>query len=459
MALVLTLGGLGCRSDVPRVHKRHLAVLDADALRGTLAVADDGETVAFAERTPDGQRVVRNGAPGAPYPETSAPQFSPAARRLFYWARDPIRPGLLLIVEGVEVATEFARPGALVFSADGRHWAVTGPVGSGPARRIAVLADGRELGRSADASLVTFSPDGAHVAHLARSDDNTVALVVDGAVRRTFTSPAGGSGALLALTPTDAVQSVVRYLSDGSLLVLARDHDAWVLLRDDARLGTFGDSRVTHGNIRVTHDDSTATLTTIAADALAVADDAPVVAWWERPAGPDERWRVVRDGALVDGITCASPGDSQPPLLSPDGRHIAYACIEQSIFGQDARVVVDGSRHGPYRQVWGLRFGDDGVRAAWGGADTAPHLRWTYYVNGRPYRLRFDEVWRPRLDAGGRHLAWQGRRGPRPQLGLDDGVLAAFDDVLWGPKFTAAGTAAWVIRRGRKVTRLDVTLP
>lgn len=460
LLVALALGAVSCRSGPPRVHKRHLAVLPMGTLRGSLSIADDGETYAFTERTADGQRVIANGVAGPVYPECSAPLFSPAARRLFYWTRDPARAGLTLVIDGTLLATDFTRPGTLVFSKDGLHWAVSGAVGVGGEQSVVVLADGRALGRYPDASPATWSPDGTHVAYLARGVAGDVALLVDDSVRRTFAPPAGTAGTLLATAPAATTQSVVRYLSDGNLFVLARDRDDWVALKNDTRLASYGTSRVTRTAVQITPDDAANRAATIVADSVVLAESAPVVAWWERLPGDEERWRVVRDGVPVDDTVCARFWESQPPAISADGRHLAYPCFGKTVFGQDEGFVVTGStRHGPYRNVWGSRFSDDGARLAWAAADEGPLLPWSYYVDGRRYRLRFDQVWRPRFDPAARHIAWAAQRGPRPHLGIDDVELAAFDDVLWGPKWTAPATVSWVIRRGRKVSRLDAALP
>jgi hypothetical protein len=35
--------------------------------------------------------------------------------------------------------------------------------------------------------------------------------------------------------------------------------------------------------------------------------------------------------------------------------------------------------------------------------------------------------------------------------------VTRFDDVMYGPEFSDGRTAAWVIRRGRKISRIEVT--
>jgi hypothetical protein len=76
----------------------------------------------------------------------------------------------------------------------------------------------------------------------------------------------------------------------------------------------------------------------------------------------------------------------------------------------------------------------------------------------------FASVWRPRISDDGKTLAWQAKHTEdgRGLLGIADRYVGTFDDVLWGPEFEtdehAVVRVAWIIRRGRKITRLTVPL-
>jgi hypothetical protein len=172
---------------------------------------------------------------------------------------------------------------------------------------------------------------------------------------------------------------------------------------------------------------------------------------------------MMREGAPLDDIVCDAFLGSQPPELGPDGRHVAYGCVRRAGEGvaDEVFVVQDGLRHGPYGQVWGIALSDDGRRVAYGAWDGSEERGWGLYVDGVRRPGRFGAVWRPRLFPNGVHLAWQAQPvqdGPGV-LGVDHWQLAGFDAVVWGPEFDAEGRVAWVIRRGRRLVRIDVSLP
>jgi hypothetical protein len=199
----------------------------------------------------------------------------------------------------------------------------------------------------------------------------------------------------------------------------------------------------------------------IAAPSLAVASDVPVAVWWERMPGEAERWRVVRDGAPVDGMHCASYWGTQAPVLSGDGAHVAYVCPTpaepQAPLGH-RWVMLDGRRFGTHIETWTLGLSPDGTQVAYGAAESLPIMAWRIMVNGMPRTPPEELVWRPRFSPDGRHVLWAGgpERG-RGRIAIDARTVTRFDDVLHGPEFPAPRTAVWVIRRGRKISRLEVS--
>jgi len=100
-----------------------------------------------------------------------------------------------------------------------------------------------------------------------------------------------------------------------------------------------------------------------------------------------ERWRVVRDGAAIDGITCDHYWEIEPPVLTADGAHVAYVCPTPSEPGTALGlrwVVLDGRRFGPYADTWTLGLSPDGAQVAYGAAESLPVRSWRAYVNGIP---------------------------------------------------------------------------
>jgi hypothetical protein len=184
-----------------------------------------------------------------------------------------------------------------------------------------------------------------------------------------------------------------------------------------------------------------ATVAAIVPTSLVVAAEAPAAVWWERLAGGGERWRVVRDGEPVDDVTCSTHFAPQPPQVSPDGRHVAYVCIEAN----GVTAVVDGRRSVDFVKVSGVALSATGAHVAWSTTDAV--LR-----DGVPLPDRWRAPSIPRIDANGAHVAWESDA----TLVLDGRRIARFDEKLWGPSFDEPGRVAWVIRRGRRLVRLTV---
>ncbi|MCW5889473.1 MAG: hypothetical protein KIT14_02870 [bacterium] len=472
LLLVGGCGGCGDRLDLD-ASKETLVKLPGGWRRGTVAVADDGRTVAFVEDVDGGARVVAGGAPGRRFAQVTNPQFAPKTHRLGYWATDSTQPPaeVGLVIDGQVIPTEANQPGTLVWSPDGTRWgAAVGlaeeVVDGVPHRRpTVILVDGRDMGRWIDTTPPAFSPDGRHVAWLAQIDDGRIAVVVDGVAREPFAKPEGRVSPGMTFKnvgPTLAPQHVLRWLADGTLLLLAPDRDGWTLSRDGTVLGVWRHVEwQTAGPIHLAFGDEFANAARIASIAVAVAAKAPVVAYWERLEGEKPQWRVMRDGKPVDDVICSRYWETQPPpTLSSDGRHIAYACAGPDAMQRpDVVVVVDGVRHGPYRNVYGIAVAEDASHGAWAATlDPEPSPTWHFFIDGKALRGDWAEAWRPRLDDPGEHLAWEAApaRG-RPALGIDGVSVSRFDGIFWGPVFTEPRRVGWVVRRGRRLVRLDLT--
>lgn len=474
-ALLLTLllaAGCGDRLDLDAT-KDVLVKLPGGWRRGTVAVADDGRTLAFVEDVAGGARVVAGGVPGPRFLQVTNPQLAPKTHRLAYWATNSPQPPaeVSLVIDGAPIPTEGNQPGTLVWSPDGKRWAAAiglaeEIVDGVPHRQPTIIVvDGKEMGRWIDTTPPAFSPDGSHVAWLAQTDDGRITVVVDGVAREPFAKPAGKVSPGVTLKnvgPTLAPQHVLRWLADGTLLVLAPDRDGWTLSRDGAVLGVWPHVEwQLAGPIQLGFGEEWKDAARVVSIGVAVAEAAPVVAYWERLPGDKPQWRVMRDGKPADDVICSRYWETQPPpTLSPDGEHLAYACAGPDAMQRpDVWVVVDGVRHGPYRNVYGIAVADDASHGAWSGTlDPEPSPTWRFFIDGTPLRGDWAEAWRPRLDPRGEHLAWEAApaRG-RPALGLDGIVVSHFDGIFWGPTFVEPRRVAWVVRRGRRLVRLDLT--
>ena len=442
-----------------RVRKEHLALLPIPWRRPSIHVAEDGKHVTFTVRDGDGYHVVGPEGSGPTYRDVSAPMFARASERVFYvGALESGGRRRYDVVAGAKVVpTPIVDAIHLASAPGGGRWAFLGyfeepqPDSDTPGP-VAMIVDGKEVGRYPAASKPAFSADGAHVAWLARTEGGETTIVVDGAVVRTL------AASPLPARPRFHDLAAVRYLSDGRLIVLAPDGPSWVVVRGDETLATYAQNLIPGTTVVVTGPD---TGTSIASPSLVTASDVPVAIWWERLPGEADRWRVVRDGAPVDGMVCASYWGTQPPVVTDDGAHVAYVCPTprepQAPLGQ-RWVMLDGRRFGTYVETWTLGVSADGTQVAYGAADRLPILTWRVLVNGTPRTAPQQLVWRPRFSPDGKHLLWAGgpERGRR-RIAVDTATATHFDDLLYGPEFPSPRTGVWVIRRGRKISRVEVS--
>jgi hypothetical protein len=466
--LVALVAGCDRRPAPVPPKKTQLARVPRTYAMGSSGVSDDMSRFAYPRRGEAGYHVMLEGAKGPSWDAVHIRSFAPGSQRLFYWATSGDRS--VLVADGTEIPIGRSRHEYLVFDPTGVHWAVVGasPDPASPDEHIVVIVDGAVRGRHRDASVPALSPDGTHVAWIALEpadgDATQMRLLVDGAVRRAADVTPGpcispmapaGEGARL---PAEAR---VFYLSDGRLVALMRDGDGWVVVRDDTPLARFARNlplSIGAPAFSVENDVCRAAAT-ILAGSIVTAKRAPVVAWWERVAGPDEHWRVVLDGEPSNATTCIKPWESQSPVLSSDGDVVAYPCYTRyDERGQDVHVVVGDRRYGPYTEVYGVTLSDDGRHVAYAATDE-PSGVWTVYRDGVPYPSRYYSVWRPRFDPSGEHVAWEGQHTMNElgHLVLDGRKLTSFEELIEGPSFLYPGYVSWVVGRAHQFAR--VTLP
>lgn len=453
--LLAALGGVACERDRRlEVEKERLARMPVAWRRPSIHVAQGARAVTFSVRTAGGYYVHTPHGRGPVYRDLSPPLFAGESDRVFYWGvREELgRDRHDVVAHGAIVATPFRERGDLVPSRDGTRWAARGPVDDDAtgAPRMAILLDGREAARAAGASTPAFSRDGTRVVWLLHDGATRTTLVVDGAAVRTFDGPP-----LPADGPRFDELAAVDWLADGRPVALVPEGEGWALYRGEERLAAYGHNLVPGRTILVATPEAEPA---IVRDSLVLAKDAPVVVWWERMAGAEERWRVVRDGAPVDGLVCARPWEVQRPVVSDDGIHVAYVCptaIEPAYPTGRRWVALDGRRFGPHVETWTLGLADDGSRVAYGAAEALPIQWWRVFVNGTAETPPAELVWRPRFAPDGHALLWAG--GPedaRRVLAVDRRVVTRFDDLLYGPDFPEPRTAVWAIRRGLAISRI-----
>jgi hypothetical protein len=460
--VVLAVLGVACRREPPAIEKARIATLPPTHQPNRTLLSEDGRAYAFVTKADDGERVVTAKGATDVHAECAKLAFAPKTERLFYWTRDGEKdqPTITLVADGVPVPTDFIAPGEMAFSADGSRWVAAG-VARGPENGtfgpITLFVDGAALTRVADMSLPSFSLDGRHLAYLTAAE-RRASLVVDGEVRQNFEPPTTecGAAALRAAPQSDlGLRHIVRYLADGTLLVVTRDAEGWGVYVDGRRIASY---------VRATIDPADAECAkgnAIATRSLRVSENAPVAFWWERVAGDAELWRVVRNGRPVDDITCVEPWRRHPPEPSADGQHVIYACpMTGSEQSQVVFLVKDGVRYGPYDNVWGIAPTKNFAHVAYGAARGTEDLPWSIYVDGEARVQHLRAVWRPRVSEDGSTLAWEATVSDDGGgfFGIDDHRLGSFDEVLWGPEPEPGERMVWVVRRGRKITRFSIPI-
>jgi hypothetical protein len=456
MALPLAAG---CARQAP-IEKTLVVTLPPRHVPGSLRLSEDGTAYAFIEETPTGQRVVSSAGTGETHSACLRLSFAPKTNRLFYWTRDDSGPDKVfaIVADGKAIPTGFAAAGEVSFSEDGSHWTAIGAEPSsviGQLGEMLVTVDGEQLTRQRDMGLPVFSPDGAHVAFLARTD-NSVSLFIDGVERQGFgvpTAPCAAAALQAAPHPDVSLRHVVRYFADGSLLVMTRDADGWGVYHDGLRIASYPVSNIDR------FDENCATAAVLAPFSFRKAENAPAGFWWERVAGDAELWRVVRNGQPVDDVMCVEPWRRHPPEPSVDGRHVVYGCRSKNPDDMTSVFLVkDGARLGPYQDLWGIAPSKDGAHVSYGAQGTEETRPWSMYVDGEARFQHLSATWRPRVTEDGAILAWEGKRDEesRGLFGINGRVVGSFDDVLWGPEFHDRDRVAWIVRRGRKITRISV---
>ncbi len=466
--LVVALGLGAAPAPALSITRTHLVTLPREAEKHTLYVSDDGTDCVYVVASPEGRRVIHGSDTGPPFAEITTLRMAPGTKRVFYWGLDTStgRRAISLVADGPPLAAPIARTGRFFFSPVGGRWAAVGgtelPTGtdSYEAGPVQLWVDGTPVDAYPDMSFPSFSADGGHLAYLVENDAGQVTLLEDDRVRRAFDPPdqaAAGLKEHSSVGPTLSPRYQTAYLADGNLLTVSTDRDGWAIFRGTERLASYPRTIVHNDSSPVTLGAGGDSSAAFLPSSLVTAQAAPSAVWWERLPGAPERWRVVRDAEPIDGLVCPRPWDAAPPAISADGRHVAYACHTATDDRPEDEVYVfhDGTRYGPYANVWGIALSPDGNHVAFGAVDDTNGAPWYYVVDGRRGRPLFDKVFPPRFSADSQHVTWVGKRNGRFLLFLDRHGRASSDDLIWPPTFNLGKGLSWAVIRGQRVSRVD----
>lgn len=476
MLLVGLALAAGCGDRTPRAvrRKEHVATLRPDIRQGSLIASEDGKHTAYIVGQPGASAVLTDGKLGPGYADCSWVWLARGGGDLrTYFARD--HDHRFFLVAGADtVPIGFTKRDWLAFTPDGTGYALLAsppPPVEDPGRRATIIRDGKVIGAYADASAPHFDAAGRSLTYLVDDPTSGTVLMKDGVEVRRF--PHSENSCTVTLPPPEEGPGLPRlfeaeFLSDGRIVAMTTDADGWAVYRDGERLASYP----------VIAPGAAAELTfsieapecqgrpAVSSGSMAVATSAPVAAWWARQANdrPEmgARWQVVRDGVPIGPETCLRPWDAQRPVLSANGASVVFPCVVAATGAVQTMFVVHDHRwYGPYADVWGLAISDDGRHVAFAATYGDGSDDWRLHIDGRPNRERYIGLWRPRFSPDGLHLAWQAQRTRNGSnvLGIDRVPLTGFGDVVAGPTFAPDGAAVWVIRRGKRVRRLEVKLP
>lgn len=491
-AAVLTLASLGCEaptSEVPapvvRARSERLGALGQHFRARSLTVSKDLGRVAWVDHRENECRVVVGRERGARFARCANPVFSPDGTTVAYFAAkamdDP--PRVQLVVNGEVSPVEVGDEGVIAFAKTGGAWAAVAParpakpVGEAgsetpdaadpPKRRLVVFGPAGVLGEHHDTTTPSISPDGKHVAYVAVTAEGQHSLIVDGKVAREFPVPSVEYiPALKQAKPRQNLEpeTTARYLSDGSLLVVALADDGWTVFHGDEVWASYAGLRLPPESGFEVSASPLLSRPAIYAGSVVTADSAPVACWWERLEGEVERWRVVCNGKPADEQVCDAPAVGIPITLTPDGRSTMYACQITGSVDADGKidprnlwVFVGDKKRGPHRFLWGLTLTPDAKHYAFAAADSVDDT-WFYEVDGKRHDGPWQHAFPAAFSPDGTSVVWGAspdNEGRRVDLVRDGDVVARGDMVMAPPRFRG-GEVEWALKRGKSVRRVIV---
>jgi Tol biopolymer transport system component len=318
--------------------------------------------------------------------------FSPDSKRVAYVDVRQQLTDVVAVVDGHEGKSYGdVRAGSFRFSPDSKKLAYVAANYSTGKQEAFVVVDGVEGKHYHDAGpYLAFSPDGHHLAYVAKPAENQVAFVVDGkegkvydalyidratfspdsrrvAYDVTFWTPPPGAtrdGILVVVNGQEGKRYNGKNISLGDL-VFSPDskHVAYRILIDAANNSGRGEGFVVSDGKEGKHY--------MMPGQIKFSPDSSHLAYAARAGS--ERFVVV------DGQEGKHYGQIQNLVFSPDGKTLAYTAYDQTT--QKWFVVVNGQEGKPYAQIEDLIFGPDGKYLAYA-ARNGQTRKWSVVLNG-----------------------------------------------------------------------------
>jgi hypothetical protein len=451
-----------------------------DRVLGELISGYDSDSVSFSgdishfayKAGPQGsQKVIVDGHVLATSEFFNSLDFAPVTNELYYFvvrSRGSGGYSVSLVAGDRTIPADFyPGNGTEVFSSDGKHYAATGgnivrTAGSGQVSGVStIIVDGKVAGKYRDTSYPVFFPNGSSYAHIVLNDNDTMSLIVDGQIRKSFPKPTVPCSFIFNSSVSGPnLDGLVKLHvgQDGHLSYLVRDDLGWSVYVDDKRVASYGGvvwgSTASHW---LSYEGSERGAW-IMEYSFAGAKNGSSVAWWAGTEvdqhGSRGHWRVLLNGEAHDNRTWENPRTGVAPRISGDGKHLAYAAGLKTTSGeQEYSVVLDNTQFGPYADVWALALSEDGTHVAYAAKAKGASL-WRGYLDGTPLGETYDSLYATAFIRGTASVAWTGERSGKTSVITNGMVLHGADQVMFGPVSPSEGLVKWVVRQGNSLVEV-----
>ena len=429
-------------------------------ISATLFFTPDSQHLAYLVQQDGKLFLVLDDVEGPRYHEILKSQYwmSLAGNRIACIARRAAGGKPFMVVDGQE-GREFDDVGAVIFSADGQHYAYPAELDG----RQLFVVDGAptpSFDRIAPLSFA-FSPDARRSAFIAmRTADKKAAIVADGSVRqwadevgRPFFSPDGKR--LAAAIRRGASSAVV--LDDKELGDYERIVGDSIRFSPDSTRLAFAAARMRKTRDAEGREQNVESFLYVL-DGQELRDYESLGPFFFSPDSRRTAYIAIKNKrvvAVIDGSEGKYYEEIRQPQFSPDSRRFVYLASREGRWYS----VVDGSEGPAYSQVGNsILFSPDSKRMVYVASRGA---RAFVVLNGAEGPSFSAVAWDTlAMSPDGRHIACAAARDQAPLLVVDDQELAAGAGPLVGSRlvFDSPDSLHALIVRGKDVLRLQIDI-